>query len=264
VARTKQRTRKIELTSLEQSIRVRLGLPVDQQWRPKPLPTPHLSPRHDGRGLNPFRFLVDIFKVRIEQDGMVTYRKHWLLLLKRIWLPSLAVLALLALLVGRLAGVLPYFSILTFLLIWFVFALMAAIWWLYEYVDWRNDIYQVTEEHIVDIYRKPLGELDKKTAPLENILSLHHEQTGLIRLILNYGDVVAMVGTARFTFDGVFNPAEVVQDIFLRMNSRKRRVREVEAARERDRVADWLAAYHRQVETLRGPENPNNSGQNSV
>jgi uncharacterized membrane protein YdbT with pleckstrin-like domain len=264
VSRAKNRSRKLEVASLERSIRQRLGMPVEEEHHQKPLPTPHLTPRHDSRGRNPFRFILDIFKVRIEQEGMVTYRKHWLLLLKRILLPSLAVLLVIIVMGARLAGYLIFLPPTWFFLIWFVGALVAVGWWLYEYIDWRNDIYQVTEEHIVDIYRKPLGEVDKKTAPLENILSIHHEQTGIIRILLNYGDVIAMVGTAKFTFDGVYNPAEVVQDIFLRMNARKRKIEEVESHREQERIADWLAAYHRQVEAIRRGENSNNSGQNSV
>jgi hypothetical protein len=30
-----------------------------------------------------------------------------------------------------------------------------SIWWLYRYVDWRNDIYIVTLDSILDIERKP-------------------------------------------------------------------------------------------------------------
>jgi hypothetical protein len=39
------------------------------------------------------------------------------------------------------------------------------VWWFYEYVDWINDIYILTPDQIMDIYRTPLGREDKKTAP---------------------------------------------------------------------------------------------------
>jgi CRP-like cAMP-binding protein len=263
INRVKLTTRYTETEELERAIRYRLGLPLGDD--PEPAHTRlSMQPPPAQRGENPFRFLLDIFKIRVEENGIVTYRRHWLVLLKRAWLPTFAVVALAGVFVAWLINGLPYIPSSIFLLFWIFLFIGVLIWWIYEYVDWRNDIYQVTEEHIVDVYKKPLGEIDKKTAPLENILSLHHEQTGIIRLILNYGDVVAMVGHARFTFDGVYNPSEVVQDIFLRMNARKRRQREVEASRERERVADWLAAYHRQLETLRRLENSNNSDQNSV
>jgi CRP-like cAMP-binding protein len=260
INRIKQETRYTETEELERTIRSRLGLPLGDEpehvfTRLSPVPPPA------QRGQNPFRFLIDIFKIRTEENGIVTYRRHWLILAKRAWLATIALVSLTAVFFIWITNGVPFIPANLFLLIWGLLYIAVLIWWIYEYVDWRNDIYQVTEEHIVDVYKKPLGEIDKKTAPLENILSLHHEQTGLIRLILNYGDVVAMVGHARFTFDGVYNPSEVVQDIFLRMNARKRRQREVEASRERERVADWLAAYHRQLETIRRLENSNNSDQ---
>jgi hypothetical protein len=261
VSRTKQYTKQVEEEALEREIRKRLGLPVG----PEPIPRKvgQLSPPPAQQGANPFRFLLDIFKVRTEEEGVVTYRKHWLILIRHIWASSLLLLAGLALLAAGIFRVVPLFSSPYLVMLWMAYSFGVFLWWLYGYVDWRNDIYQVTEEHIVDVYKKPLGEVDRKSASLENILSLHHEQLGLIRLILNYGDVVAMVGTARFTFTGVYNPAEVVQDIFLRMNARKRRLREIEAARERERVADWMAAYHRQSEDLRRNGNSSDLIENS-
>jgi hypothetical protein len=258
INRIKQTSRLTETEELERAIRSRLGLPLGDE--PDPVYS-RLSPNPPPaqRGENPFRFLLDIFKIRTEENGIVTYRRHWLILAKRAWLATIALVALTGVFIIWLSNGVAVVPANLFLFIWGILYIGVLIWWIYEYVDWRNDIYQVTEEHIVDVYKKPLGEIDKKTASLENILSLHHEQTGLIRLILNYGDVVAMVGHARFTFDGVYNPSEVVQDIFLRMNARKRRLQETESARERERVADWLAAYHRQLETIRRLENSNNS-----
>jgi uncharacterized membrane protein YdbT with pleckstrin-like domain len=263
ISRFKREKRRTETEALERAIRVRLGLPVAPD-APEAARPQSIAPPPAQRGENPFRFLLDIFKIRIEEEGMVTYRRHWLLLVRKAWLPTLVLFLMVYVLYARFSYPLNILTPSSFLVFWFLVGLIPLVWWIYEYVDWRNDIYQVTEDNIVDVYKKPLGEVDKKTAPLENILSIHHEQTGLIRIILNYGDVVAMVGTARFTFDGVYNPAEVVQDIFLRMNARKRRLQETEAARERERVADWLAAYHRQMSDLRNLENLNNSDHNSV
>ena len=53
-----------------------------------------------------------------------------------------------------------------------------------------------------------------------------------------------------FTFNNVFNPVQVQYEIFDRMYAYKRRQEEKSAARERERVADWLIAYHRQAQRL--------------
>ncbi len=98
---------------------------------------------------------------------------------------------------------------------------------------------------------------------LENILSLQHSRKGILGLVFNYGDVTAMVGASRFVFEGVYDPASVEQEIFHRINQRKRAQKEAEIVREREQMADWLAAYHRQSEALRRSENPPNFDQNS-
>ena len=81
--------------------------------------------------------------------------------------------------------------------------MIGGIWWLYQYVDWRNDIYVLTLDKIFDIERKPLTREDKREASLANILSLENARIGLTGLILNYGTVTINVGNEKLTFDYV-------------------------------------------------------------
>lgn len=259
LARSKEFAKKAETAALELEIKKRLGIPVEQAQQKSPAPTrPPQAPKKRFLG----GLFEDFVKVRYEESGVVTFRKHWILLLRKIWLPTLCIIAVIFLIVARALG---WYGLLTpyaMLVVGFTFLVIIFLWWLYQYVDWRNDIYQLNNEQIVDIYRKPLGREDKKTASLENILSLEHERIGLIGLLLNYGNVTAMVGTTPFVFTGVYNPAEVEQEIFHRINLRKRMQKEAEDARERARIADWLAAYHRQSETIRKSENrPESDGE---
>ena len=83
---------------------------------------------------------------------------------------------------------------------------------------------------------------------------LRHERIGIWGLLFNFGTVSARIGKAEFTFDSVHNPAQVQQDIFTRMDERQDQKREVAAARERARMAEWLAAYHRNVDDFRTEE----------
>ncbi|MCK5054287.1 MAG: hypothetical protein KAR65_08415, partial [Anaerolineales bacterium] len=66
---------------------------------------------------------------------------------------------------------------------------------------------------IIDIYKKPLAREERKVAPIENILGTEVDRKGLIGILLNYGDVVANVGTEQFIFEGVFDPVTIQQDI---------------------------------------------------
>jgi hypothetical protein len=257
--RNKQGTKREEMAALEQTIRVRLGM----EPKPNPAAAQALVPSDNEKKKAKPGLLENFFKIRLEENGVITYRKHWILLVQRAWQPTLAFGLLLAVILLRALN--KY----TFLPAFFVygvcglFIVMVVLWWVYEYVDWSNDIYQVSADQIIDIYRKPLGREDKRVAPLENILSLEHTRRGIIGLMFNFGDVIAMVGAAKFVFEGVYDPAAVEQDIFRRIGARKQMQKEAEASREREQIADWLEAYHRQTEVLRNKENPPNSDQNS-
>jgi hypothetical protein len=205
--------------------------------------------------------LSTFLQVRYERGGVITYRKHWLLLVRKVWLPTLVQSILfgitLYLVVSRAmrGGISIPLSGLPAITLWMMWFTGGSLWWLYQYVDWSNDIYQLTPEQIVDIERKPLGAEDKKTASLDSILSLEHTRNGVIQLLFNYGNVTINVGEAKFLFRGVYNPDQVHQDVADYMEARVRKRREDEAARERERMVDWLVTYHRQVDSSENSEN---------
>jgi Cyclic nucleotide-binding domain len=264
--RQKEIVQRVETEALESAIRQRLGFGGERTPKPQP-PAASLPRTPDSVRLsyqtNTWRMLTtNMFKVRIEEEGAVIYRKHWILLAKRIWKPSAALIFVLVVLAMSLPTLFATFSVPLVFSLSLLTVIILAGWGFYEYVDWINDIYILTPDQIMDIYRTPLGREDKKTAPLENILSLEHQQIGILGVLLNYGNVIAMVGSASFVFQGVYNPASVRQEIFERMGVRKTVLKQQESARERERIADWMAAYHRQVERWRRDENLSNLDQN--
>ncbi len=197
-----------------------------------------------GRQIKQMRHLL---QQRSEEGGTVTFRKHWFLLLRRSWLWLLLWAAWPVLWFGFLwkAGI---------SLSWHWLALGFLLWlpWLgalgYQVWDWRNDYYQITPEHIVDVYRKPLGTEDKQAAPLESIENMTYERTGFLGWLLNFGDVNIRVGTTTMVFQGVARPDMVQQEIFQRMEARRRQKQEADARRERERVLNWLKVYHEVVQ----------------
>jgi hypothetical protein len=108
----------------------------------------------------------------------------------------------------------------------------------------------VTPEQIIDVYKVPFGKEDRKAAPLENILSLNFVRSGIIQSIFNYGTVNIQVGGATFDFVDVMDPPSVQQDIVRRKAARDQKKRENETAGERERMAEWLAMYHKTLEEL--------------
>ncbi|HAL15388.1 MAG TPA: hypothetical protein DCP32_01140 [Anaerolineaceae bacterium] len=118
---------------------------------------------------------------------------------------------------------------------------------MYQYVDWRNDRYIITPELIMDVFKKPLGTEEKKSAPLRNILSIDYERKNLIALIFNFGTVYIRVGESTFTFDNVVNPAEVQRELFQSFMELKQRD-EARLEQERhDQMADWIERYHNYI-----------------
>jgi len=189
-------------------------------------------------------YVREIFYARKEVGGTVTYHKHWIVLVRDIILQTIVLFGLLSIyplwyyFYGQFIS-LALGSIVALLII------ATLVWWVYGFLDWRNDLYQVTPEQIVDIYRVPFGDEERKAAPLENILSANSQRTGFFGLLFNYGKVQIQVGTLDFDFNNVTDPPSVQRDIVQRMNARIQQKREAEASAEHERMAEWLAMYHK-------------------
>jgi hypothetical protein len=119
-------------------------------------------------------------------------------------------------------------------------------------VDWSNDIFQVTPEQILDIDKTPLGQVTSDIASLDNILSIEYKRIGILALLFNYGTVYITVGGGRqMSFENVFNPSAVQEDIERRRVERINKKEQETVKAERERTADWFAAYYHNEQQLR-------------
>lgn len=252
-ARAREMSRRAEEQRMEELIRARLKM-VDKR---KPVPPPVLPPAPPPK-LSPLQRLFSNFlKVRYEVGDTVTYRKHWMVLLRKSWAPIVVFLLVWAgiILLSLTTAGSVILSPLPLILFWTPLIVGIILWWFYHYIDWRNDIYVVTPDKILDIERKPLSREDKKSATLDSIQSLEHTRVGFLGILFNYGTVRINIGTEQLNFYDVYNPAQVQYEIFDRMYSQRQRKAEAEANKERERIVDWLTSYHRQVENLGRIEN---------
>lgn len=188
--------------------------------------------------------LSSFFKLREESGDTLIYRTHWWILVRKTWMPLLLLITLFAYLVAGASGSLGEWDIYSFFAIALIAGLILWIWLIYQYVDWRNDVYMITPDQIVDINRKPLGKEEKRTAPLKNIQTIEYKRLGLIGLMLNFGTVFIRVGDTEFTFDYVDDPSRVQKELFERFMRLNKREKEIEIQAERGRIADYLDAYH--------------------
>ena len=248
LARVKIGQVKTEKEQVEELIRNKLGRKAEQEALPSQKPAG--APQKKSGQL--FSRLNEMFKLKLEKGEVTIYRKHWFILLGKIWLPTVLLLGLLGLTIFRLLNHLTFLSLNAFLGLVFLTALLIGGWWIYNFVDWQNDQFVVTPEQLVDVDKKPLGKEERRAAPLKNVLSIEFERLGIIGLFLNYGTVYIKVGETTLTFDHVFNPADVQRDLFKRLAVRDQKEKQVQKMASQEHVADWIAAYHRVVEETNG------------
>jgi hypothetical protein len=129
-------------------------------------------------------------------------------------------------------------------LLGFVLTVTMLCWLVYRYIDWRDDIFQLSPSQVIDIDRKPFGRESRRTAPLENILSIEYERRGIFPMLCNYGTVYITVGNTQLTFNDIAPPAEVQQQIFTQMGAHAEEMHQREIIEERKRMAEWLKIYH--------------------
>ena len=225
------------------------------RWKgnPAPRPKPVVSIPVSGR-------LIRYFQTRLVEGDTITYRKHLYILFTKTWLPTLLTFGMTTAtfyyFFQRVLGRVSFSDPVVILLVGAMLTGLPALWWLYNFIDWRNDVYRVTADRVIDSERRPLGTEITKSAPLENILSMDYERIGLLGVVLNYGNVLINVGAeSKFIFYGIHNPARAQSDIFNHIMALRRRKQLSEAKQEWDRVSDWLAAYHRLSEEMRRNRN---------
>lgn len=210
--------------------------------------------------INFFQWLLsDFVRVRHDVGGTITYRKHWLILIQKIILPLSVLVLSILFVVGIITHNLTQVDYTMGLVAGYFLVFVAAGALVYQYVDWRNDLFQLTPNQVIDLDRKPFGRESRRSAPLENILSIEYERRGLIPMLFNYGTVYITIGNTQLTFNNVYQPSVVQQDIFTRMGQHAQERDERNTMLERERVAQWFKVFQEEAEhglTVPSPSDP--------
>jgi hypothetical protein len=261
--RTRSAAVAMEKEAMKNEIRKKLGIPIP----PKPksefaAPTPPPPARRSSF----LRLLgANTLKLRIESGDTIIYRKHWVVLVLEAWMPVLGILASLILFIQRMVhlALSPTEAFISlsggiFVDIWsgviLIILLVFVGWFIYRVMDWSNDQFIVNAEQIIDLDREPFGTEKRNAAQLENILGTEYQRIGLLGNIFNFGTVYITVGGTKLAFENVIDPAAVQSDINRRFAARKAKNEQERVAKERERMAEWLATYHLNSESLRDEE----------
>ena len=239
---------------------------------------PEELPKEGRRSPALFRAFRGWFpRFEIREDGQVIWRKHWINLLQRtgiqfflllvsIYLVLSFALASLTVTLGMSAIMLPPVTWLgfqgwLFLLILFLSAL-ATLWFIYQYVDWRNDIYIVTDDEVIDVERQlaifPFFFFyteSRRQASLTNVQYVDLKIPNPIAMILNYGDVIVQTAGAEGTLDflWVSNPRGVHAEILRRLTAFEERNREREFQERWGDMPRWFETYRDVIDQTSPP-----------
>ncbi len=173
----------------------------------------------------------------------ITWRKNGWLLISASLAPFLIAGALLAaslFIFSRGLGTLSVGMLL------FILMLIDFGWWFYLYWDWQNDIYQVSDNRLIDLKRRPLflEEIRRETT-LDNVQNISLSIPGPIAQLLNFGTVIIETAGERgaFRFEHVHNPRGVQQEIFRRREKLNRARQERMEQEQRARMLMWFEEY---------------------
>lgn len=244
--KSKQNKRALDKSRMRKALYQRLGYETSQT-KPERAPENWAESKKSG-------WFEDLFKTRTETGNTITYHKHLFGLVRDSFKYMIGFFTIIfflgywELFSGRM---MPMFGFVSLLLLLF-FLTIALI---YQYLDWRNDIYQITADQIIDIDRKPLGDDDRKAASIENILSTRYQRDGILGLLFNFGTVYIMIGNNEFNFEDVSDPSAVQQDIIQRQIGLKRKKEEMQAEMDNERMSEWINLYHQT--TKHKPESKN-------
>lgn len=185
--------------------------------------------------------------VQIElKEGEFLWRKHPIQLILQAGRPL--ALLLLWIIIGwglfsldlglnRAAIDLPWWGVLIILLGW--------IWW--EYADYRNDLYILREDRIIDIEATPLWlSIKRREGNLDRVQNVVARQKGIWQNLLNYGDVDIQTAAIDegFNFSKIADPQLVQVTIFQKLDVLKNRQAERQMRDRQREIIEGLDVYH--------------------
>jgi len=227
----------VEEAALE-DLRQRMGMLPRREVAPSVPPPPQAELPRWLRKLRELFLVTPYFG-----ENQVIWHKHPYVLFTKIWWVVLLSLLLLGLMLmtWRLSRLwLMAVLVLAFL------AMAAKIAW--EVVDWRNDIYAITDDRVIDIEKVPFKAESRLEARLDRIQNVRYLKPSVLARILNFGNVrLETAGREPFTFEYVRNPEAVQQEISRRLERYRRRMWQREKEAREEEILRILARYHRNV-----------------
>jgi hypothetical protein len=179
---------------------------------PQPAPEPQPAPQMAAEPY-PMRTIRLPFPLQDNENITLLVRKHWWFL----WPQS--ILWVLFAIVPVIAGtiILDMIGILDDLgMFWWGLVILYIVYWairlLLNWYRYHNDLWLITNQRIIDSFKRHPWNLRLATADLVNIQDMSVVKNGPIASILNFGDVVCETAGAEhkpFLISGIARPEQV-------------------------------------------------------
>ena len=197
----------------------------------------------------------------LEASIDIVYRTHWTILFAKMFIPVLLLTSHILLYLFLAVNQIEIIKNSAFNTILVINSIVLFSWSAYCFSNWRNDVYIITQDQLIDIDRRPFGMEEKRTAPINNIQSIRYQRNGIFGLMLNFGTVYIRIGDEEFTFDNVHRPAEVQEALFTAKERFYKKEEDAEKRAQRKKAVDWIDSYHHIINEKYG-DDVNNSSAN--
>lgn len=183
-------------------------------------------------------------------EHTATFRTHWVVLVPKIWRALIFFLLVALLLLYPLSIWGLWVQALFPFWLWLLgcsalLLVLGAIIW-YQYEDWRNDVYRITEDKVIELQLTPLfGRVQQQSAGLDNIESVTYQQPTVLSRVLDYGDVTIQTGAqaGALVFPNIGNPVGVQQEIFRRLEVYRKEKERNERRRQNAELLRYVRTY---------------------
>ncbi|MBS1252593.1 MAG: hypothetical protein MAG451_01634 [Anaerolineales bacterium] len=211
--------RKVQRLIFKQAGLPEPGTRESEEWQPDRI-----------RILRPLEAFTRMLYAVVPQDGrVVVWRKHWFVLFTKMMRPLLAALLLLVVWIAIISSSVPaplqfaperVIKVMPGILL-----LILAGWMAWITIDWHNDLYILTDKHVIDIEKRPFTLEFRREANLGMIQNVSYEQPSFVAKLLGFGNTrLETAGTmGEFTFDSIANPHEVQEEITRRLDQFRQR-----------------------------------------
>ncbi|MFQ5595674.1 MAG: PH domain-containing protein [Anaerolineae bacterium] len=193
-------------------------------------------------------FTQMLYPVYPRVGEVYVWRKHWFVLLTKMLRPLLAALILLVLgsIISFSELLAPVVSIpdaaIPIAIAFFLLVLIVRIAWIA--IDWHNDLYILTETHVLDIEKRPFTSESRREARLGVIQDVSYTQPSFVAKLLDYGNTrLETAGKmGEFTFDSIPRPREVQNIIIERLKTAREEAQRQKDEKQRAEIQQMIDA----------------------